>query len=120
MPAGAGPSEDMLMSIKGTDPLSRKLPMKISFLEYSAILFIYLCVMLIRFVHSGYIKSPRMIKYYQSRGDDANVKKWQQYMQKCRDVYVWIYGFLVFISAMGFAYYELGMFLKKVSSNPVS
>ena len=55
-----------------------------SFIKFFIGLGIFQCFMIGRFIYFGYVKAPNEIKRLQSESRDADVKKWQDYRDKCK------------------------------------
>lgn len=93
--------------------------MKLSLLDGALILFAYFTFMLLRYIYSGYIKSPRMINYYQSVGDTPKAEEWRLYMVKCRSEYVWQYLLMLIIALLLLGMYLLTRFFHQMASGQI-
>lgn len=55
-----------------------------SFIKFFIVLAIYYCLMIGRFIYFGYVKGPKEIRRLQLENRDADVAKWQKYIDKCK------------------------------------
>lgn len=62
--------------------------MKFHFLEFSAVLLIFIFYKIIRYVYLGYVKAPRQIQHFQVAGNEVKVKEWQDFMINCKQTYL--------------------------------
>jgi len=68
--------------------------MENQFVIFSIALIAYLSAMIIKYAYLGYIKSPQMIKHYESISDKTKVTEWQKYMDECKNKYLVRYALL--------------------------
>lgn len=57
---------------------------KSSFIKFFIGLAIYYCLMIGRFIYFGYVKGPKEVRRLQLENRDADVAKWQKYIDKCK------------------------------------
>ena len=88
-----------------------------SSITYALVPVIFLASMTLRYIYSGYIKSPRMIKYFEAKAQFERVKEWEDYMQKCRKDYVWRYSLMLLIALIGFGFIALAQFFSQALQN---
>ena len=84
--------------------------------KYGLVLLIYVAFMLARYIYSGYVKAPKMIRYFQSIENKEKEAEWVLYMKKCRSDYVWIYSALLIFQLMALGSLWFAAFLEKAAS----
>ena len=62
---------------------------------------IWCCVLLARFVYFGYMKAPKEIELLKSQNKEDDVKKWEDFRDKCR-IYAAVTIAIIFLSLIIF------------------